>query len=80
MQKTIYSKSYQQLTKWLKQQRQKQGLTIRDLAEKIGVHHPIIWNIENAERRLDVVEFVFYCQQLNIKPDDGIAIILANLD
>ena len=75
MQKTIYSKPYQELTKWLKKSRENQSLTIRKLAEKVNVHHSIIWNIEHAERRLDIVEYVNYCQQLDIDPIIGINII-----
>lgn len=80
MQKTIHSKSYKTLTKWLKQQRQNQSLTIRELAKIIGVHYSIIWNIENAQRRLDLVEYVYYCQQLKANPMVGIDVILNDLD
>lgn len=32
--------------------------------------------VEEGDRRLDVVEFVWYCQALQIEPLDGLAIIL----
>lgn len=77
MQKTIYSKPYQELTKWLKESRENKSLTIRKLAKTMSVHHSIIWNIEHAQRRLDIVEYVDYCQQLEIDPVIGINIIKA---
>jgi len=74
MQKTIYSQSYPRVTKWLKR-RGKKSLTMRQLAKILEVQHSIIWNIENNERRLDIVEYVNYCEKLNIDPIVGINII-----
>ncbi len=73
--KTIHSKAYKQLVAWLKDSREEKGLTIRQFAKQISVHHSIVWNIENAERRLDVMEYVHYCQQLGIDPIVGIKIL-----
>jgi transcriptional regulator with XRE-family HTH domain len=73
--KTIYNKSYFEFTKWLKRERKNKNLTMRQLAEKLGVHHPVIWSIENCERRLDIVEYINYCEVLNIDPIIGIDII-----
>ncbi len=83
--KTIHSKAYKQLLSWLKAYKQllswlkacreEKGLTIRQLAEQISVHHSIVWNIENAERRLNVMEYVQYCQQLEVDPMIGIKIL-----
>lgn len=78
MKKTIHTKSYKQLLIWLKTSRKQQGLTIRQFAKQISVHHSIVWNIENAERRLDVMEYVQYCQQLGIDPIIGIKILIEN--
>ncbi|EEZ80688.1 helix-turn-helix transcriptional regulator [Candidatus Thioglobus sp.] len=75
MQKTIYSQSYPRVTKWLKEAREEKSLTMRQLAKILEVQHSIIWNIENNERRLDIVEYVNYCEKLNIDPIVGINII-----
>jgi transcriptional regulator with XRE-family HTH domain len=75
MQKTIYSQSYSKVTKWLKEARKEKSLTMRQLAKILEVQHSIIWNIENNERRLDIVEYVNYCEKLNIDPTIGINII-----
>lgn len=39
------------------------------------VAHSFIGKVEQGERRLDVVEFVRYCEALKLSPDEGIAII-----
>jgi transcriptional regulator with XRE-family HTH domain len=75
MQKTIYSQSYSKVTKWLKEARKEKSLTMRQLAKILEVQHSIIWNIENNERRLDIVEYVNYCEKLDIDPTIGINII-----
>lgn len=75
MKKSIYSKGYNELTHWLKQGRIKQGWTIRELADKLNLNHPIVWNIENCERRLDIIEYIEYCKILELEPKSGIDII-----
>ncbi|SMN02332.1 hypothetical protein SPONN_861 [uncultured Candidatus Thioglobus sp.] len=45
-------------------------LTIRELAEKLDTAHSIIGKIEIGERKLDVVEWLQYCQALNADPFD----------
>lgn len=69
MKKTIYSQSSQVLTACLRDSRKSAGLTIRQLAEKMNVHHSIIGKIETGERRLDVIEFIEYCEILGIEPN-----------
>ena len=53
---------------WLREvfiaRRQELGLSQRALAEKIGVIYSLIGKIETGDRRLDVVEFILYCQAL----------------
>lgn len=76
MKKSIYSNDSGVLTSFLKKGRADAGLTIRQLAEKMGVHHSIIGKIETGERRLDVIEFVEYCKILGVNPQEVIAILM----
>ncbi len=76
MQRSIYSAKYQKLRGWLKAERQQTpGLSLRALAEKLGVHHSILGKIEQGERKLDVVEYVEYCEALGVDPHEGIRCI-----
>jgi transcriptional regulator with XRE-family HTH domain len=78
MDRSIYSEKYQALRKWLKAERQKQeGLTLRVLAARLGIHHSIVGKIEQGERKLDVMEFVEYCEALGVDPVAGIRVIVS---
>jgi len=50
--KTLYSKESKILTDWLKAERARSGLTIRQLAEKLGWASSIVGKIEQGERRI----------------------------
>lgn len=60
---------YRVLGSILRNIRHDQELTMRDIAERAGIPHSFVGKIENAERRLDVVEFVRYCNLLGAEPD-----------
>jgi len=72
MQKTITSKKYAYLINWLKKSRLDQGMTMRDLGEKLGEPHSFVQKIELMERRLDVFEYVVYCGTLGVDPVEGL--------
>ena len=76
MGKTVASEENSRLTQWLKTKRQEKGHTMRSLAQVLGTPHSFIGKIENQERRLDVVEFIRYCQALEIDPNEGLALLL----
>lgn len=73
--KTLHSKEATRLTAWLRAKREAKGLTIRDLAKLLGWAPSIVGKIEVGERRLDVVEYLAYCQALGAKPEDGLKAI-----
>jgi len=72
MRKAITSNKYLSLISWLKEARLKNNLSMRDLAELIDEPHSFIGKIESAERRLDVYEYVAYCEALGINPALGL--------
>jgi len=73
--KSINSEKYQSLVDWLKTERQNQGLTVRQLALKIDEPFQFISKIETAQRKLNVYEYVQYCEALNVDPVEGLAML-----
>ncbi len=73
MQKTIYCDEYDNLLQWLKEKRMEGKLTMRQLAMRLDVHHSWVGRVELGERRLDVMEFVRYCNALDADPFEGLA-------
>ncbi|MDR0775953.1 MAG: helix-turn-helix transcriptional regulator [Azonexus sp.] len=65
------------LLSWLKSAREKQALTMRDLSTRLDKPHSYVQKVEQGERRLDVVEFVWYCEALGINPLQGIKLLAA---
>lgn len=72
MEKTIHSRTYKELVAWLKQCRVKKGISMRALADELGVSHSWVGKIEQMERRLDVLEYVKLCACLGVNPNKGI--------
>lgn len=66
--KTIHAKEHVALRELLIKQREKLGLTQRDLGERLKVHHTLIGKVETGDRRLDVIEFIDYCKALEVDP------------
>lgn len=75
MEKTIYSADYARLRQWLREKRKEKGLTMRETGERIGVIHSWIGKVELGERRLDVVEYVRYCEALEVDPHEGVELV-----
>ncbi len=75
MGKTVSSEDNVKLTSWLKEKRKEKGLTMRSLAQILKTPHSFVGKIENQERRLDVVEFVRYCNALEVNPTEGLALL-----
>lgn len=76
MTNSIHTNEMNVLCQWLKSQRIAQKLTMRSLSERMGKPHSFIQKVEQGERRLDVVEFVWYCEILNIDPVIGIRLVI----
>ena len=73
--KSINTEKYQDLINWLKQERLDKGLSIRDLALVIDEPFQFISKIETAQRKLNIHEYVQYCEALNLDPVEGLAIL-----
>jgi hypothetical protein len=61
--------------KWLQRARKNKKATLRNVGEIIGRHHSIIGNVETKVRRMDVAEFIVYCEEIGLDPHDDIEYI-----
>ena len=76
MEKAIYSSDGKILCEWLKDQRINSSLTMRELGKMMNLHHSIIGRIELGERRLDVIEWIQYCEALNADPFECLELLV----
>lgn len=65
---SVYSNEYQMVIKALREARVAGHITQEDLGRALGKPQSFIAKVENGERRLDVVEFVYLCRLVNVDP------------
>lgn len=63
------------LQQWLIQQRHVQQITLEQLAKQLGQTVGYIQDVESGIHILDVIEYLYYCKALGIKPNRGIELI-----
>ncbi|MDN8271994.1 transcriptional regulator [Acinetobacter baumannii] len=63
------------LKAWLKHQRELNDLTQQQLAHRLEKPLHYIEDVEDGEYRLEIIEFIYYCEALNIDPHQGIRLI-----
>ncbi len=68
--KTIHNTPYQALPTLLLEARVEAGLTQKELATKLERPQSFVSKTENAERRLDVIEFMDLCRGLDADPHE----------
>lgn len=68
MAKSLYSERHVRLAALLTEKRKQAGLTQAAVASALGRHQPFVANIENGERRLDVVEFLTLAEIIGFDP------------
>ncbi|HEU5151524.1 MAG TPA: helix-turn-helix transcriptional regulator [Iamia sp.] len=65
MEKSIGSPDHQRLAQRLRELREDAGLRQVELAERLGVTQSFVSNVENGERRLDLIELRQVCRALD---------------
>lgn len=73
--KSINIEKYQKLLAWLKAERLSRGLSVRDLALIIDEPFQFVSKIETGQRKLNIYEYVQYCESLDLDPVKGLAIL-----
>lgn len=74
--KTLYSPASEKLSTWLREQRVARGLSMREAGKLLKKPHTFVAKTECGQRRLDVVEFIWYCERLGADPVEGLSFIL----
>ncbi|MBA6256465.1 MULTISPECIES: helix-turn-helix domain-containing protein [unclassified Colwellia] len=77
--KSINIEKYQKLLSWLKVERLSRGLSVRDLALIIDEPFQFISKIETGQRKLNIYEYVQYCEALGLDPAEGLKILAKKL-
>ena len=67
MRKSIHSDPQRVLQNLLRQVRKEAGLTQKQLAARLSTPHSRISDYERGGRRMDLVQFMVYCQALGIE-------------
>jgi len=80
MKTSVYSPHYDKLRLWLKAHREERSLSLRDVSEKWGKHHSILGKIEQARRKIELVEFIELCQILEVDPLEGLSVIMKSMN
>ena len=78
MNKTINNQRYVSLIKWLVDARKEQGLTVRQFAERIDESHQFVNKVETFQRKLNVYEYVQYCEALGLEQTEGLSFLRKN--
>jgi len=76
MRYSINSPQYEVIRTWLKKQRKEAELSIRALALKLDVHHSVIGKIEDGRRKIDLLEYIDYCDALGVDAKVGLELLI----
>ncbi|MCP4246515.1 MAG: helix-turn-helix transcriptional regulator [bacterium] len=71
--KAQHARWYDAVPPLLRRMREDAGLTQRELGERVGQPQSWVHNCETANRRVDLAEFVAWCQGCGVRPADGLA-------
>jgi cytoskeletal protein RodZ len=79
MKSSSYSPHYEKLRAWLKQKREDKALSLRNVSQILGRHHSIVGKMEQNRRKIEVLEFLQYCDVLGADPHEGLQIMIESL-
>lgn len=68
MQKSVFTRHYDVLRQKIRDMRKAAGLTQRALAKRLGTVQTVVVRVEQGERRLDLIEFYWFCRALGFDP------------
>lgn len=77
--KTLHSDINTGIVSRLRSVRCAKRITQQGLADELGVPQSYVSKVESQERRLDVGEFVLWCEALDVNPSEVIAHVRGEL-
>ena len=69
----LHSPAYRRLCGLLRRWREDAGLTQRALAARLGKPPSYVHKCETAERRVDAIEFIAWCESCDRDPPESLA-------
>ena len=77
--KSQHNMTYRKLPAYLRQMREKAGLTQRELGRKLNKPQSWVYNCETSNRRVDITEFILWSNACEIDPKKAFAKLLKEL-
>ena len=74
--KSQHARAYQRLLPFLREMREKAGLSQRELGKRLKRPQSWIYNCETGNRRMDVTEFIAWARACETDPNDAFAKVL----
>lgn len=73
---SVCSSDNRRMMVWFRKQRETQELSRTVLGQRLCVSPQCIRQLEQCQRRIDVVEFTRYCQALRVSPFEALHVLL----
>ena len=77
--KAQHNPNYRQLPLFLREMREKAGLTQRQIGQRLKKPQSYVYNCETGNRRVDVTEFIEWSKACEIDPKRAFARLLKEL-
>ena len=74
--KSQHNLMYRILPKYLREMREKAGLTQRDIGKLLNKPQSYVYNCETANRRVDITEFIAWSKACGISPQTAFSRLL----
>ena len=68
MVRSVFTSGYEQLVATLVAMRKDAGMTQRKLALRLGREQNFVARVEQGQRRVDLIEFVWICRACGVEP------------
>ena len=75
--KAQHARQYKVLPPLLRSMREDAGLTQRELGKRLRKPQSWVHNCETANRRVDVTEFIAWCNTCEVDPHDGLKRVMS---